>query len=86
MIVIRDIPELNMQELLSSLARIGDVQTGHGGFVVSERTAQTFLERYLSALDGTLITAEIPESEPEPETTAEPTKRRPGRPRKGAQL
>lgn len=79
MIVIRDIPGLTTLETLQELIDISpsDVVTGHGGFVVSEKVAYTFLRAYLTML-GEIQPAQpvvpvVPEPvEPEPIEPPEP--------------
>jgi hypothetical protein len=76
MIILKDIPGITQKELLHLIADttpIGEIQTGHGGYVVDERTAHEFLSRYIEALDG--IETNTP-------TTDTPTPARRGRPPK----
>jgi hypothetical protein len=76
MIIIKNVPGLTNRELLDALLDLDpEVQTGHGGFVVSETVAAAFLTAYLhAASDDT----PVPVS-PEPATS---TRNRGGRPRK----
>jgi len=77
MIILKDMPGLTTRDLLDLL---GDISpgakhvTGHGGFVVSERTAYEVLRAYL------MVTGEIqeptPEPEPEPDVVVEEPRRR----------
>jgi len=55
MIVIKGVPGLTTPDVMSAIADIvplDQVTTGYGGIVVDERTALTFLQRYLTAVDG----------------------------------
>ena len=58
MIIIKDVPGLDIRELLDALLDITppgqDITTGHGGFVVDEDTAEQFLSAYLIAAGSML--------------------------------
>lgn len=51
MIIIKDVPGLSPIEVVRELVAISGqpVPTGHGGFLVDEDTAETFLSAYLIA-------------------------------------
>lgn len=75
MIILKDMPGLTTRDLLDLLGDINPEAkhvTGHGGFVVSERTAYEVLRAYLT------VTGEIqvPTPEPEPDVVVEEPRRR----------
>jgi len=67
MIIIKNVPGLTTPEVMAAIADqvpLEQVETGYGGIVVNERTALTFLQRYLAAVDGEpLSTSEVPPPE-----------------------